>query len=101
MRHGKGKEKPLYNTRLGIIIITVIAVIIAVLIWWFLRPTDTETITHVSQHVKPKIIVRMPKVRVFTAAQLHTHHVKHVLHLAHLHLLHVKHLLHVSHLKGR
>lgn len=99
-RHGK--DKPLFNTRLGILIILGIAVILGVgIFWFFLRPLDaSSTLWHVAQHVKPntgRIIAKAPQVkhRIQHSVSLHAWHIRHVLHL---HALHVKHVLHESHL---
>lgn len=98
-RHGK--EQPLFNTRLALWIIAGLAVILGVgIFWFFFRPLDVSTISHVAPHVKPttgKIIARAPQIKhkALTAAQLHVYHARHVAHVMHLHVLHVKHLMHL------
>lgn len=102
-RHHAVKEKPLFNTTRGLLIILGIAAVIAVVIFWFLIRDDGTVLNHVVQHVHPntgKIIAKAPKVKaaahnVVTVAQLHAHHIRHVLHVQREHVLHLKHLAHL------
>jgi hypothetical protein len=103
-RHGK--ERPLYPTKRAVIIILLIAVVLGILIWWFLlRPLDATTVAaHISQHVRPntgRIIAKahQAKPRVITSMQLHAEHARHVKHLVHLHAEHVHHLAHLAYEK--
>lgn len=104
-RHGE--DKPLYNTKLGLTVILIIAAVIGICIWYFvLQPVDTTVAGHIAQHVKPntgRYIAKTPKVKpafrtALTAMQLHKDH---LYHLHHLHHLHVEHLHHAAHLAYR
>ena len=98
------KEKPLFNTRLGVTLIVIFAVIIAVLIFFFLvlpiYDPQTVVVHVVAPHVH-KIIVKTPRVKALTAVQLHAHHLWHVTYLTHMHMLHVKHVAHVKYIQSQ
>jgi hypothetical protein len=84
--------------KLAVILIIVLAVVLAVCIYFFV-PIDTATVSHVSQHVRPhRIIVNAhhPVKPRGSTGMSHALHLRHLRHLAHLHAEHLRHLRHLA-----